>query len=293
MAAYYTCAALALPALDAIAHRRATPGSRCCWRSPARRSRIPGIIWALTLVPGVVVALLPRHGPKLVAVGLARHARSRWPCSRRRIPVVFSYRLHLDFDPAWRALGETQFLLSNWHLLWYGGIVAALLAWRQLAAPDLAPLTAIMATGGLFLVVVFGFTNARAVGDRADDDQPRDAAPRAARRGVRRARVSRLCRSAGLQRRRPLRRRRRRRLAAARPHGASACCSCRRVTLVCVDTANHALALRALAKSQEDTRYRARAVPDRCACPRDLAAPRRRRGASRIARSTRATRIRS
>ena len=37
------------------------------------------------------------------------------------------------------------------------------------------------------------------------------------------------------------------------------------VTLVCADTANHALALRALAKSQENDTLRTRAVPDRCA----------------------------
>src|SRR5207302_2860263 len=73
----------------------------------------------------------------------------------------FNYRLHLDFDPAWRALVETHFLLSNWHLLWYASIVAALLAWRELASPALTPLTVVVATGGLFLVVVFSFTNAR------------------------------------------------------------------------------------------------------------------------------------
>ena len=76
-------------------------------------------------------------------------------------PVIFGYRLHQDFDPAWRALGETQFLLSNWHLLWYATIIAAALAWRQLATPALAPLTAIVVTGGVFLVIVFSFTIAR------------------------------------------------------------------------------------------------------------------------------------
>ena len=61
----------------------------------------------------------------------------------------------------WQALIETHFLLSNWHLLWYAAIVAALLAWRELASPALTPLTVVVATGGLFLVVVFSFTNAR------------------------------------------------------------------------------------------------------------------------------------
>ena len=46
-------------ATRAIARRRAR---RCCLASPARRSRCPGSFWAATLLPGVIVALLPRHG---------------------------------------------------------------------------------------------------------------------------------------------------------------------------------------------------------------------------------------
>src|SRR5206468_1830790 len=84
-----------------------------------------------------VVVLLPRQGPKVVAIGLAVVLFALAVLAQTH-PVVLNYRLHLDFDPAWRAVGETQFLLSNWHLLWYAAIIAALLAWRQLAAPSLA-----------------------------------------------------------------------------------------------------------------------------------------------------------
>jgi hypothetical protein len=122
--------------------------------------KVPGLIWALTLVPGVVVTLAPRQGLKLVAIGFGV-ALFALAVLAQTHPVVFNYRLHLDFDPAWRAIGETHFLLSNWNLLWYGALVAALLAWRQLVSPALAPLTAIIAAGALFLIVVFGFTNAR------------------------------------------------------------------------------------------------------------------------------------
>jgi hypothetical protein len=159
MATYYTSAALAL--LRWARSRSARDAGLALLLAIAcTQIKVPGLIWALTLLPGVVVALLPRQGPKVVAIGLAVTLFALAVLAQTH-PVVFTYRLHLDFDPAWRALGETQFLLSNWHLLWYAAIVAALLAWRQLAAPDLAPLTAIVATGGLFLVVVFSFTNAR------------------------------------------------------------------------------------------------------------------------------------
>jgi len=122
--------------------------------------KVPGLVWALTLLPGVVIALSPRRGPRFVLIGLAVVLFGLAVLAQTS-PVVLNYRLHLDFDPAWRALVETHFLLSNWHLLWYATILAALLAWRQLASPELLPLTAIAGTAVLFLIVVFSFTNAR------------------------------------------------------------------------------------------------------------------------------------
>ena len=75
--------------------------------------------------------------------------------------TIFNYRLHLDFDPAWAALGESLFLLGNWHLLWYGALATIVLARRDLVAPALLPLTLIVGSGALFLFFAFGFTNAR------------------------------------------------------------------------------------------------------------------------------------
>jgi len=122
--------------------------------------KVPGLVWALTLAPGAVVALLPRRGPRYVLIGFAV-ALFALVVLAQTSPVILTYRLHLDFDPAWRALAETHFLLANWHLLWYAALAAALLAWRDLGSPALAPLTAVAAAATLFLVVVFSFTNAR------------------------------------------------------------------------------------------------------------------------------------
>ena len=159
MAAYYTGATLAfLRWTESRSLRDA--GVALFLALACTQIKIPGFVWALTLLPGVIVALLPRQGPKLVVIGFAL-ALFGLAVLAQTSPVVFNYRLHLDFDPAWRALVETHFLLSNWHLLWYAAIVAALLAWRELASPALTPLTVVVATGGLFLVVVFSFTNAR------------------------------------------------------------------------------------------------------------------------------------
>lgn len=121
----------------------------------------PGVFWALTLVPGFLVALSPRRAVKLVAMAFGGALLVLLGLTRTSV-TIFNYRLHLDFDPAWLALGESFFLLGNWHLLWYGALAVAVLAWRQLFAPALAPLTTVIGGGVLFLFVVFGFTNARA-----------------------------------------------------------------------------------------------------------------------------------
>jgi hypothetical protein len=159
LAACYTGAALAFLRWSASRNLR-DAGLALFLAIACIQIKVPGLAWALTLLPGVLVVLLPRQGLKVTAIGLAAVLFALAVLAQTS-PVVFNYRLHLDFDPAWRALAETHFLLSNWHLLWYAVIAAALLAWRQLLSPGLVPLAAVVATGGLFLVVVFSFTDAR------------------------------------------------------------------------------------------------------------------------------------
>ena len=159
MAAYFALAALAL------------------WRWSSRRTledamlaavlavacttiKTPGIVWALCLVPGVVLATMPKLGPRIVAFGLFA-ALMTLAVLAQTSPVILGYRLHLDFAPAWQALADSLFLLGNWHLLWYAAIVAVIVAWRDVRAPALAPLAVVLAAGVVFLLVAFSFTNAR------------------------------------------------------------------------------------------------------------------------------------
>ena len=122
--------------------------------------KIPGIVWVLTLVPGLVVALAPRHGLRIVMTGFAACALALLALAQTT-PRILGYALHLDFAPDWAALGDSYFLLGNWHLLWYGVIAAAVLARRLSFTPPLAMLSVVLFAGLLFLFVVFGFTNAR------------------------------------------------------------------------------------------------------------------------------------
>jgi hypothetical protein len=159
MAAYYALAALAAWRWS----RERTVASALLallFAAACTTIKTPGVVWALTLLPGVVLALMPRRGPRIVAIGLAV-ALLTLAVLAQTDPVVLGYRLHLDFAPAWLSLVDSLFLLGNWHLLWYAVIAAAIVGWRVLRSPAFAPLSATVASGLLFLVVAFSFTNAR------------------------------------------------------------------------------------------------------------------------------------
>ena len=159
MAAYYALAALAAWRWS----RERTVGSALLallFAVACTTIKTPGVVWALTLLPGVVLALMPQRGPRVVAIGLAV-ALLTLAVLAQTDPVVLGYRLHLDFAPAWLSLVDSLFLLGNWHLLWYAVIAAAIVGWQVLRSPAFAPLSATVASGLLFLVVAFAFTNAR------------------------------------------------------------------------------------------------------------------------------------
>lgn len=159
MAAYYSVAALA--ALRWTARRSWRDGCVAALLVMAcPMIKTPGIVWALTLlVP--LVALVPRYGKRLVALGFAAAALALLVLAQTS-PRILNYSLHLDFAPPWNALFDSLFMLGSWNLLWYGVVAAGVLAWRQLLRRDLAPFSLLVAAGIAFLFIVFAFTNARA-----------------------------------------------------------------------------------------------------------------------------------
>ena len=159
MAAYYTCAALALLRWTVTRDARDL-GLSLLMALACTQIKNPGVAWALTLVPGAVIALGLKHSPKIIGIGFAAGLLLLGLLVQTQ-PTFFNYRLHLDFDLAWRALAESYFLYGNWNLLWYGALMAAVLAGQRLLAPPLGALTTIVACGLLFLFVVFGFSDAR------------------------------------------------------------------------------------------------------------------------------------
>lgn len=123
--------------------------------------KIPGVFWALTLIPGAIIALQPRRGPRLVAAGFAVAVLLLLFLAQSETKLL-GHRLHLNFDLPWHALAEAYFVFSNWHLLWFAVVALAIIGARHLIRPPLVPLAAVVASGLAFLCVVFAFTNVAA-----------------------------------------------------------------------------------------------------------------------------------
>lgn len=115
-----------------------------------------GTIFALTLLPGLVVAVMPKRGGKFVAGAYAVVLFALAVLAQTRL-VVAGHSLHLDFAPDWSALAQSLFLDANWNLLWYGAIGAGLLSWRLLRTPPIVSLAAIVGAGLLYVFIVFAF----------------------------------------------------------------------------------------------------------------------------------------
>ena len=159
MAAYYTLAALATWRWSL---QRNAPNAviALLFAIACLTIKTPGIVWALTLLPGVVLALMPHRGPRIVGTAVAVVLLMLAVLAQTH-PVMLGYRLHLDFAPAWQALLDSLFLLGNWHLLWYAVVVVAIVGWSLIRAHSLVTLSATVASGLLFLIIAFAFTNAR------------------------------------------------------------------------------------------------------------------------------------
>ena len=107
------------------------------------------------------MALLPRRGPKLLAIGFGVAALALLFLAQSNTAVL-GHRLHIDFEPPWRSLAEAYFLFNNWHLLWYAVGALTLIGARRLFRPPLVVLSTVVASGLAVLGVVFAFTNVAA-----------------------------------------------------------------------------------------------------------------------------------
>jgi hypothetical protein len=161
LAGVYTCAALALHRW--VLRRDARDAALALLLALAcPLVKISGMVWVLTLVPGVVVALFPRRGPKLVAMGFGVAGLILLALAQFT-PTLLGHRLHLDYQPPLRSLVEAYLFFGNWHLLWYAAFALAIVGARHLVRPPLALLAMIVAAELGVLFIAFAFPGATSV----------------------------------------------------------------------------------------------------------------------------------
>ncbi|HEV7412098.1 MAG TPA: hypothetical protein VGP14_00440, partial [Casimicrobiaceae bacterium] len=117
-----------------------------------------GIVWALTLLPPVLVAINRRVG--LGAVALLAALMLAYLLYGPGELHVLGYTLRTEFSNVWRPLFEHFFEMDNWHLLWYLVPVVIALRWRALFSVAVAPMTVTMLGAFAFVFVVFFYSSA-------------------------------------------------------------------------------------------------------------------------------------
>lgn len=120
--------------------------------------KVEGSLWALTLLPGLLVAINRRVGLWLLAL-LATAALLYLALGPKEV-TLFGYALRTRFTNVSLPLLQHMFVMDNWHLLWYGAVIVLTLRARRLFAPEFAPMTVTIVVALAFVVVVFFFSSA-------------------------------------------------------------------------------------------------------------------------------------
>lgn len=158
LATFLTCAVLAgLMALDTRSRVHASVAVVLALALPMIKN--PGWAWLATLVPGIVVGLLPARGMRIAAAGWALAVLAALALSRFDANIL-NYHLHLQLQVPWRGLVEAYLSFGNWHLLFWLLPAVLVVAHAYLDARGIAPLTAVIVSGILFLLLGFSLTNA-------------------------------------------------------------------------------------------------------------------------------------
>ena len=117
-----------------------------------------GVVWALTLLPPVLVTINRRVGLGVVALlGVAMLSYLLFGPGEL---LVLGYTLRTEFTNVSRPVFEHFFQMDNWHLLWYLTIAVIALRWRAAFSAAAAPMTVTMLGGFAFVFVVFFYSSA-------------------------------------------------------------------------------------------------------------------------------------
>lgn len=157
IAAAYGLAAIALWQWS-LTRRRADLALAFAMAAVCTAIKLEGVLWALTLLPGAIVALDRRVGLALTAlIGVAAIAYLAFGPEQL---MLFDYVLRTRAENVSLPLAQHMFVMDNWHLLWYAAIAVIGWRWRRLLRKDFAPMTVTMLGACAFVTVVFFFSGA-------------------------------------------------------------------------------------------------------------------------------------
>ncbi len=159
MAAYYACAALALLRWAATRDRHDAALAALLALACTQIAK-PGLAWALTLVPGVIVALLPRIGLKIAAAGLAFALFVLAVLAQTRMVVMGHCAASRICARRGRRSARATCCSATGISCGTRCLPRHCSRGGNLATPTLAPLTVVAATGAILLFAVFAFPEA-------------------------------------------------------------------------------------------------------------------------------------
>jgi hypothetical protein len=119
--------------------------------------KVPGVVWAATLMLGLLIAAFGRTWGRIAIVSVAIAG-----ASVAMVAILFRGKLVSVTGQAQADIAEpllaNLFLFDNWHLLWYVLPAAIALGWRE--AIRMRGTSATLVSGFLFLWVTFALTRA-------------------------------------------------------------------------------------------------------------------------------------
>jgi hypothetical protein len=119
--------------------------------------KVPGLVWAATLLLGLLIAVFGRTPGKMAMISLAVAGATALAAAALFRAKLVSVAAQGGADIA-QPLATNLFLYDNWHLLWYALPAAVVLGWRH--ALQLRGTSATLLAGMMFLWLTFALTRA-------------------------------------------------------------------------------------------------------------------------------------